>query len=90
MESISTSVIKLVESGLLGTLLVIAGAIIIALYRDNTKQRDARLEDQKKITSLIVEPLESIKKLVTQEGENRTKDKDEIIDAIDNPKLRRR
>lgn len=90
MNEVGAGISKLIESGILGVLLVLAGAAIVYLYRAKETESKGRLQDQKEVTTKIVAPIEAIQRLLESQIEQTKKDKDDILDAVDNPKPRRR
>jgi chromosome condensin MukBEF MukE localization factor len=63
------------NSGILGAIIVILGAVIVYLYRSREKIQDERLQEAKEVRQQIAEPLSQLSGLVKQSN-------DEILDAI--------
>jgi len=84
-QAIST----IIDSGVLGALVILFGGVIVYQNREIRKISDGRLQDSKDVTSKIIEPLEAIKKIIQEQGEDRKKENRDVIDAVDNSKLRR-
>ena len=77
-----------IDSGVLGALVVIFGGVIAYMYRENRKLSDARLADSKEVTTKVIEPLEAIKKLIQEQGDERKKENRDVINTVDNSKSR--
>lgn len=55
---------KLLETGVLGAIVVILGVVVIYLYKENSKIRDDRLTDVKEFLSKDIAFREEIKSLI--------------------------
>ena len=86
MEQAITTII---DSGVLGALVILFGGVIVYQNREIRKLSDGRLQDSKDVTSNLIEPMEAIKRAIQEQGEDRKKENREVINAVDNSKLRR-
>jgi hypothetical protein len=72
---------ELLQSGLLGVLLVIALGVIWKLYNDLTKERDGRLADAKAFTDMVRASTEATTRW-TMAQEERNKAMEEMAQAL--------
>lgn len=74
VESVANSFIA--ADPILGGIIVVLGAAVLYLFKARDKERDARLEESKEVTSLIVKPLQDLTQLITDSN-------NDVLDAID-------
>lgn len=64
--SIDGAVSEIVQSGVLGALLILSIVAIVYLYKDNKSIQKDRISDLKEVRNLLIEPLDNIKTTVSR------------------------
>lgn len=83
MESVGNAAETFLNSGILGAIIVVLGAVVVYLYKSREKIQEDRLNEAKQVRDTIAEPLSKLSTLIKESN-------DDILDAIYEKQPRKR